>query len=541
MLAPGPRLAGPLTLITALSLGLSVTLLVLGMDQAVAVLAACFLLLAGFAVTVRIINRTAEIVYLLVIWIFAQDFLIMLVSQVVPSSTVQWTGNILIGAKELLAVGTVAVLWLRRKSSSKNQVTADRLAMGLICYVAMFVIIPNQFLKGATIPLLEKIIAARGLAILPVLYLLGRWLPLRANDLNRFIRFLMIIGAVSLFSGIVLTALPASVWHQLGLYQLCAAKWGAATARILAFQVGGFPANFWFPDFPESIVPSPGIRRLSSLIVDPIASGLVFATLLLIAAAVRKRGRFDVWMLLFGVGTLLTFSRGGMLVTGMGYVFLKIKRLRLGLILGIVILLSAFSGYSILLPFSVGISGTLNRGPALLGGLAFTLDHPMGRGIGSSGFLTRVRTGAREGEDMLEREGLTPFALESFVGIIGLQTGIIGILLFLGFLVKLISRLYQVYVEQKKQDPVLGRTGLAMAGVMAGLLLTSIVSSSGYGFAGVGLAYLLAGLTINQSLSAHTASPSMMAGPFPIQQRIMLPRQSHPHARERFPSISRKS
>ena len=161
-------------------------------------------------------------------------------------------------------------------------IVADLFALGLLLLLALYTILPSELLDAPELPFAIRVIAARSIAVLAWLYLLGRWAELSRDQFETTLRRLFWIGIASALLGALLTPLLASVWNGLWMKALLELKLGEDTVRAIVNPSIGFPISFFLPDLPTSVIAWPGIRRLSTTVVEPLSAGFIFAMLFLV-------------------------------------------------------------------------------------------------------------------------------------------------------------------------------------------------------------------------------------------------------------------
>jgi len=477
------------------------SLMVIAPTTFLTILVYAIVLLILLGCLIAILQRPIRVVYILIIWIFVQDLAILLLSHLVANSDLERLSYLVILGKEALLGATFVYVGIRRGLLFKHWTLPDWLAVALSAWIALYLVLPSSVFGGVDVPFIAKLTSARSYLVFTMLYLVGRWVSIQIGDLKRAARLFFAVALMSFAVGLFLTAMPGSMWQAIGIREFFQFKVGERATDII-FMRTDLPGNFYFPDLPASLVPYPGVRRMSSTIIEPITTGLVFASLFLMAVALSKRHRLTPRILVFGVAALLAFGRGGILLAGVGYLFIRLKKPALVIFAGAMASVLVLLLYKNVLPIPTWGGGTALRLNGMVDGILWTINHPLGIGLGTSNYLTLVRSGganARGGDGLgaLRGADFPSFSSEIFVNTLGTQTGLFGTGLFLAWLFSLIRKLFIVWRANERSDFTLARMALAMSGAMAGLLLLSFMSSSGYGFVGVGMSFLFSGLAIN--------------------------------------------
>lgn len=442
-------------------------------------------------------NRAVYVAYILVLWIFAQDLITMLLGKWLTPSTFQTMGNAVLIGKEVFTLLSVLGLGLFCALPARHWNLADRLAIGMALLVGFYVVIPNSWLGGYDVVFAAKLIGARSILVPAELYFLGRWLPLSSEDLISLLRFILKVGLVSVLAGIALTTmLSGEEWQDLGLTHLYSLKAGFVMDNSGIFSTAGLPQGWYFQELPQSIVPWPGLRRFSSLIVEPISTGIVTAFLFVLSVAMARRRRLDLRTLLLGLGSIFALSRGGWMVAGLGYLFMRTKRPFFVTGMGIATIVIGLYAYGLAgTNFEITLS-TSERSDAMADGIGQAFRYPQGRGLGTIGYFSGVITGENP---LVQKESMNPFSVESFFGTLSAQLGLLGIVLWISFLVALIRSLSRIANKLLRVNEQLGQIALAICGSVIAIFVIGFVTSSGYGFVGLALPFMLAGLMVGVS------------------------------------------
>lgn len=419
----------------------------------------------------------------------------MVLGRLLPASAVGPVGSAVVIGKEVLVVVAVLYLFIVRSLTARRWIWPDVFAVGMGLLAVFYMLIPNSWLGGSDASFIAKLVSARSILVPPLLYFLGRWLSPSVTGVASLVRFILKIGVFSLLVGVGLTALSSENWHELGLstvYQVKFAEAGGTIDKVL--NTAGFPTSWFFQDLPQSIVPWPGVRRLSSMLIEPITTGLVTATLFIISVALPRRHRWwgtTTWLLALGV--LLSLSRGGFLLALLGYSYVRVRSPVVVFFAGASILILGLLVYGQILGQFGFMTATSLRGGALVDALDQALKFPQGRGLGTVGFFSGAITGEAA---LVEQEGLNPFVTETFVGTLAIQVGITGVLFWLSFALTLIQALDQIVKRWWKVDSQLSRCALGIGGGVIGLFVIGFLTSSGYGFVGLSISFVLAGLVV---------------------------------------------
>jgi O-antigen ligase len=221
---------------------------------------------------------------------------------------------------------------------------------------------------------------------------------------------------------------------------------------------GGLPENFAFNS-------SDGLfRRLVSTFVSPLATAYLLVVALLLLATVRRVRPLAIGLaVLCGAGLLWTFSRSSIVALAIGLVVVAAARRRWWPLGAAAVVVAAGFGFAAIfhtiapkthwfasdlpyqeaqakakgpLPRGSGLSGTVSLGEpsirshldSLRDGIRTVVHHPQGYGLGNAGTTA-------------QRFGVTLKAGESNYTELGVETGIVGSLLFIAWSAALLAGL----------------------------------------------------------------------------------------------------
>lgn len=355
----------------------------------------------------------------------------------------------------LLALGLVLVL--REHGSLRFRPAAvDWLAIAYGAFVVVYGLIPQHWLGGGATH--KGVLLGVRHDLLPVAtYFFGRGLKLTVRD-ARYLGVTVLSTGVALatFGLVDIYTIPLSWWRSSG-----APDWYRYQLGFKDPGLSNLPENFVYNTGNEH-----PLRRLVSTFLSPLASSYLLVTALLLATTwlLRLRPRLTVWLpttALLYAGLLWTHSRSSYLALSLGLlVFAALRpQWRTGLVaaalLSVAVGFAFVKVYPQIAPAASYTAGELKvqrqtahaagAGPAvdangvedasisehiksLRAGISTVFDHPQGYGPGNAG-STAART------------GVTIEAGESTYTELGVDTGLVGGLLFVAWSLALLWRL----------------------------------------------------------------------------------------------------
>lgn len=359
----------------------------------------------------------------------------------------------------------------------------DALALAFGAVVVVYALLPQGLLDGQAGG--EARLLALRHDLVPVgAFFLGRALPLGAEDLRRLAW--AIVGAAAAVAAIGLVevyAVPIDWWRDSTVPDYFREQLGYDYRGT-----GGLPENFVYNTGSEDHF----LRRLVSVFLSPLGTGFMLVVALLVAAAggplARRRGLLAALAAVTAAGLLFTFSRSSLLALAGALCVLAFARRRLwplGAAAATIAIAVAFAqAFPSIAPrgdwtqadlvrqrAQAAREGGVEGGPlsteepsieshltSLREGLETVAEHPQGFGLGNAGTVA-ARTGA------------TPLAGESNYTELGVEVGLLGMLLFVAWNLALLVRLLR---RARAAAPPAGWPAAAAAASLAAVLALAV-------------------------------------------------------------------
>lgn len=405
-------------------------------------------------------NRPELLVAGFLIWLTVERLVVASLAPGLDPETLRLT----LGYKELFfpllglaLVPAIAPAWRRAP-------TLLRVVDGLA--VAFIVVVVVAFVLSST-PLLDRLVYARRLALLPLIYGVVRLLPWRIGTVRAVA--LMVIAAalaVAAFGFLERFVAESLIWRHWvpAAYYFHLSSLGDLTAQGTDFPVVGLPVTFW--DY-TGMQPE---RRLVSTFLEAttLASFLAFGAILAVATIRRQIWRIAVAGVI-GLGGFLTLGKVGWLILafGIGYMLVisVLPRMRDPAWLASLAaaLIGALALVSLALEASGSASGVLAHFHGLRQGIESVLDAPLGRGLGIGGNFGAGTLGA-----------------ESTFGVIMVQVGAIGMAMWAAWILALAFACVTMG-EHVREEPLLGP---ALAAALIAFFGTAALTESAGGYLG---------------------------------------------------------
>lgn len=347
----------------------------------------------------------------------------------------------------LLAAALAAVVWRRRGIPFKATPT-DWLALAYGAFVVLYALVPQDWLGGEA--------SARGILygvrhdLTPVAcYFLGRGLTLSERDRTRLAWLILGVAAAVAAWGLVdIYAISLQTWRDSGV-----PGWFEEQLGLEYEGLSGLPENWIYNPGDER-----PLRRLVSTFLSPLATAYLLLVAIVVAATRRRGGRWlPALTLLLALGLLFTYSRTTIAALAVGLVGLGYALRSWLPVAAAVVFLAAsfffvreyrdfapetrFTPAELQIQRAGGQEEPTSGGPfdpdessfdshldSLRDGIETVARHPQGYGVGNAG-VTAKRTG---GEIK---------AGESTYTELGVELGVVGMLLFIAWSVALVRLL----------------------------------------------------------------------------------------------------
>jgi O-antigen ligase/polysaccharide polymerase Wzy-like membrane protein len=416
--------------------------------------------------------------------------------------------------KDALLVVALALVFWQRRGALPTPKLVDFLALGYGLVVCVYALLPQGRLGGAASH--HGVLLALRHDLVPVgAYFLGRGLALTGLEVVSVARTIVLTGLGIAAVGLVdVYAVPLSWWRRSG-----APGWFSDQLGFAYKGLSGLPENFVYNTGNEH-----PLRRLVSVFLSPLATSYLLVVALLVCAAwwVRSRPsglRLVAWLgsvaLLFA-GLLWTHTRSSYIALAAGLIVFAAVRgtavEKVSLVLAAAAVVAVGAGFVRAFPH-IGPSTTFTRAelqfqrrnahspagvPAgsgvsdastashwrsLRSGIGTVVHHPQGYGLGNAG-STAARTGTQVK------------AGESTYTELGVETGVLGAVLFVAWSIVLLARAL----------PCAAWVGASLLAVLALGLQTDVIGVPW-------LAYVLWALAASVQQPRNDPSPERLARP----------------------------
>jgi len=346
----------------------------------------------------------------------------------------------------VLVAAFVAAVWAA--GSLPQFVWADRLALGYGALVVLYWLLPQSWLDGGATTKGELYALRHHLLPLGA-YALGRFVTLDRTWWRRILLTIVAVGCGLAAWGLIdVYLVPLQWWRDSGV-----PDWFSQQLGLAYRCLSGLPEN-WILNTDEE---SP-VRRLVSTFLSPLATAYTLVVACLLLAALQPRRWTVAAGALAYAGLLWTHTRAAFIALPAALLLLAVLRRSppiAGLAGASVVASLAFVaifptigpattytatelmclrenaakvGVASDDPFSAGESSTSSHLSALRDGIRTVARHPWGFGLGNSG-VSAART------------GVEVKAGESSYTELGVDTGVLGLAAFAGWLVALILAL----------------------------------------------------------------------------------------------------
>jgi O-antigen ligase len=346
--------------------------------------------------------------------------------------------------KDVLLVGSlVVVLWARRGLRLEGAV--DWLAVVFAAFVVVYALIPQSVLGGGATH--KGVLYGTRHDLLPVVaFFLGSALALTVEERSRLCRTVLLTAAGLAVYGLLDVFFVSLAWWRQS------AGWFGDQLGLTYHGLSGLPENFVYNQGGGVI-----FRRLTSSFLSPLATAYVLVTAMFFIPLRARRWGAVLAVLLF-VALLYTHTRAALLALVLGLLVLAaLRRRAFFAVLAVVVAVLGFGFvkvYGHVAPrahftraelreqerhahqspqvshdaTSANEASTSEHLASLRDGVRAVIHHPWGYGIGNSGVTA-------------ERTNVKVEAGESTYTELGVETGLLGGLVFVAWMVALFVRL----------------------------------------------------------------------------------------------------
>lgn len=320
------------------------------------------------------------------------------------------------------------------------------------------------------IQLKYQLVASRQLFIPFVCYYLGETLKLDSEGIRHFNKIILIFTGILCIVGLFMYLYsPSDLWTNLGYKTF---NYNKSGSTYTSFE------NFYTYDFGFKL------QRFISFTADPLATVHFLMFGLIIAVEFYKKRLAEV-KIIIGICIVLVVSKS-ILIALACYIFVKYyTSLKYKSNKYFFKLLVAMGAVCFLIYMSMGYMNNITENTATgnhFSSFLYGLQNMslFGKGLGTAGYNLTVNAASIDGFD----NGYT----ESFFAVIMAQLGLIGVLLFYGFLGYIIVSCYKKYNRSREQ------VYLVSLILMFLMVVESLFSSSSITLIGTGIYFTYAGL-----------------------------------------------
>jgi len=352
--------------------------------------------------------------------------------------------------KDVLLAAALAVAILGARSLPVRT-WADRLALAYAVIVLLYWLVPQGWLDGAATQR-GQLFAARHDLIPVAAYFLGRLLVLTPIAWRRLSLALVGVAVVVTAWGLVdVYLVPLQWWRDSGV-----PGWFGEQLGLVYRGLSGLPEN-WVLNTGDEDNP---IRRLGSTFLSPLATAYVLVIVLLFLVARRRTGWTVAAAGVAYVGLLWTHTRAAYLALALGLVVLAVAQRRaLPVVLAVASLVvgigfvrafphigpsTSYTPAELVIlraqgqknpgvsddPLSAGDASTSSHLRSLRDGIRTVVRHPQGFGLGNAGVNA-------------SRTGVEIKAGESTYTELGVDTGVVGLAVYLAWLAAVLAALWR--------------------------------------------------------------------------------------------------
>lgn len=346
----------------------------------------------------------------------------------------------------------------------------------LILFVMFLFLLISVFLYSNT-ALYARIIGVRQILLPFICFLFGAMLKITDKKIKKISTFIIYAGFVAGIIGILeLFIIGDAFWNSIPLL-----KYEVNKGTTFYFT-RGLPTNFYTYD----LMPITGSisRRLVSIFVDPLLTGHYLFLGFILADIYFKGNKKRIYKFLLFLFSMFTLSKGVIIGYILYFIFKILRYLSYDKIKKC-LLAAGFSGIGIIFCLYKFIMAYLPSSSTAthLGGFIKGLTNSsfFGNGLGTAGTITGILT---DKSKML--------TAESFIGTLTVQTGYLGLFIFLCFWI-------YVFFKILKSGKILKNSFCYNSAILLLAVITeSLFSESSISIVGTGMYFVFAGLSMKK-------------------------------------------
>lgn len=420
------------------------------------ILAICLIICIGY-LPYCIVKRNYSSLKFLTLAIIMQNMMSLFASNVLPGILSQ----IIILYKEIILWGAVLYSFI---CSCKIKKYIMPIFMFMLIIMAYF------FVGEATV--YGRLISFRQLMTPIILILYGRTLKLKQEEIKSYFSFIINLGIVQAFFGILERfVLGDAFWKAINIQKLFETK------GFSRWVLSELPGNYYSYDLYN--IMGVRIRRLVGFSTDPLLTAhyLAFCIVILLFAGrnFKKMSRI-ICLGICTVACVLTLSKGAILIVGIAYLYkiwLTNKKIAIGLIGIFIIFAVTLIRTNLFMTVAIHAEGLWS---------SVSIKSFIGNGIGTAGNLASLN-------------GESSTAGESYFGMVIGQIGYIGLFVFL----YVIYRMIKISLRKYSDTYV-----YSMVAYIIAVILEATMSESAINFVGSGCAFIILGIYSNQKKNKRT-------------------------------------
>lgn len=293
-------------------------------------------------------------------------------------------------------------------------------------YIGLLIFALINIPKG-TSGLTVALISFKEILMYYLLFMVGRIIYVLKVDIQEVFNYIGLLAMIATIFGLIEYFFPYLVWNVI-----------LDPIEYVYFKTGSWPKLSLDGNYPNNFFTYIGsnnypVRRMVSFNGEATSLSRFLGSFLVVLLIIRKH-KSPILIALIVCGLILTNTRGGLLypITFLAvYLYWRKGKIMLPLvILGLSVLLTKIN------LFDVSSANNARHTAGLINGFQNMLNNPIGRGMGSTGQVAASYTG-----DFVHND--TSYVAESFVGSLGAQLGLIGVVLFILFNLILLFKLFK--------------------------------------------------------------------------------------------------
>jgi len=397
-------------------------------------------------------------------------------------------GQVLIVLKSLFIVSLIAFLFIQYVIENKKiKLTISKVDV----FGLLFIAIASVSFIMSSYPILSKASNLRNF-IMPILvFFAGRMLVVNSYlQFNKILNFIVTFGVFAAIIGLI----------EFLILDIKTLFFISNSSKVFLAKIGQEV------DIPNIYTQFGALlfRRLVSIFYEPLTAGFYFSAAFIISILLKRN--FAATILFFALA--FTFHKAGWVIAAFTLSYFLISRIKPEWVKKpLFIVLTLGFCFSIWVSLVLVQTSVLSHWLGLVGGIQSGFSKPFGHGIGSGGYFSWMYGAIAQDVNRYS------FGVDSGVGSISYQLGIVGVFCYFGWIILIFKKLSKLLVVKNpiQDNAHFISSILVVKGLLLSYMIVVIFTENALSLYSNYLIFLLSGILI--SIHAHKGTNIEFYGP----------------------------